>query len=159
MKSAVQEGAMTDARSAEETKVAELGQAIGFGRLMNLASRLWGINLAKVGLSGGGALVVGPCASMMESCRNCLTGCAVCGGTGLVTKRVNELVAESHRLSQIVSDLTALHEETRAYEESVRGRPELSARAPLPEGLPVQASRFAKILAGSGPEPAEPENQ
>ena len=72
---------MTDDQEAVE--VLRLGRAIGFGRLMQLASEEWNK------LTPGGAFAVGPCIAMTQpcDCRRRKNGhCIDCSGCGWVMK-------------------------------------------------------------------------
>lgn len=81
---------------SEESLVRELGGAIGYGRMMQLAEQEWRKLLARSGHAGG-EHTTGPCASSMVPCQ-CRTEkepqldanghCDWCCGAGRVTKHV-----------------------------------------------------------------------
>jgi hypothetical protein len=75
----------------ERQAVRDLGEAIGYGRLMQLAEELWREKLVPEGIQGG-ELTVGPCASMMVPCAHSVRDssgyCEICCWTGRVTKWV-----------------------------------------------------------------------
>jgi hypothetical protein len=79
---------------SEEAKVQELGDKIGYGRIMQLAQELWRNKLALEGMAGG-ELTVGPCAAMMVPCIHPVVDsnghCKVCCGSGSVTKWIATL--------------------------------------------------------------------
>lgn len=75
--------------------VRQLGDYIGYGNLMQLASEIWGEKLAEMNLKGG-EFRVGPCVSGTVEClcvqhrnRHMSTGCNWCNGAGWVTKHVS----------------------------------------------------------------------
>ena len=81
-------------RTREERLVRELGDAIGYGRVMQLAERFWREKRMAEGIPGG-ELTVGPCAGSLVPCPcqrrgDCTRAnrCAWCCGTGRVTGRV-----------------------------------------------------------------------
>lgn len=83
--------AMKNRRSEERRAVHALGNQVGFGNMMSLASEIWGIQLQIDGLPGG-EFVVGPCRTFTEPC-----GCGVskdcdwCCAAGWLTKKVKEI--------------------------------------------------------------------
>lgn len=89
---------MQDGRISEIRLVRELGKQIGYGNMMNLASRLWKDELRKNGGAVGGEFTVGPCRAEMVRC-GCKSSniCAWCGGTGLVTIGVKNIKNEVKR--------------------------------------------------------------
>ena len=91
---------MARLNEAEARPVRDLGQAIGFGRLMQLAEEEWRAMAAMNGHEGS-EHTTGPCAAMMVPCacrdseprRSWFTDdrmihCDWCCGAGRVTKRV-----------------------------------------------------------------------
>lgn len=70
----------------ETTQVRELGDRIGYGRMMQLAEQIWN------GQVPGGAHSVGPCVALLVKCPHPDGGsageCDWCCGSGRVTKRV-----------------------------------------------------------------------
>jgi hypothetical protein len=76
------------ARERERVLVEELGQQIGYGRLMQLAERIWDWK------QPGAAHSVGPCTSMLVPCphpksdQDANGHCPWCCGSGRVTRRV-----------------------------------------------------------------------
>ena len=74
-----------------EHEVDVLGQKIGFGNMMDIASRKWDERLKLKGLTGG-AFVVGPCKLMTFECgcKNAVK-CDWCCGSGWLTKHVKEI--------------------------------------------------------------------
>lgn len=75
----------------EEAFVRALGESIGYGRTMQLASQLW---RKKPGVHPGSEFVVGPCEVMVVKCTHPESGrdknghCDWCCGCGWVTKKV-----------------------------------------------------------------------
>lgn len=80
---------MTD--SEEEAAVRRLGDAIGYGRVMQLAEQEWRKILAPLGLEGA-EHSTGPCVALMAPCPHPGSGgpgnCEWCCGAGRVTQRV-----------------------------------------------------------------------
>lgn len=80
-------------RASEEQLVRDLGEAIGYGRVMQLCERLWREMLIAQGLPGG-ELSVGACAGSLVPCPCPAPGrdpnghCTWCCGAGRVTERV-----------------------------------------------------------------------
>lgn len=74
--------------SEEENAVRELGDLIGYGRMMQLAEQIWEKKMP------GAAHSTGPCTSMLVPCphleRDENLHCKWCCGSGRVTKRVLE---------------------------------------------------------------------
>lgn len=79
-------------------QVRELGQRIGHGLVMELAGQCWRESLVAMGLPGGGEFALGPCVSSLVpcACREQPTdeSCAWCAGTGRVTRRVRQAIAD-----------------------------------------------------------------
>lgn len=81
----------------ERKAVEELGERIGYGRVMQLCETLW-----RAKPQGQGALTVGPAAGSLVKC-GCQTKhlraedgrCAWCCGSGKITKRVREAQREA----------------------------------------------------------------
>lgn len=73
-------------------RVKELGEKIGYGNMMQLASDLWREYLSTMGLAGG-EFTVGPCRQMMVECKHTIKDdnghCELCCGTGLIVQYVN----------------------------------------------------------------------
>jgi len=87
--------ARSDARvRAEENAVRQLGDAIGYGRVMQLAGQLWGEALVSRGHPPGGEFAIGPCVAFVVPCRctedrgDADEHCDWCCGAGRVTERV-----------------------------------------------------------------------
>jgi hypothetical protein len=82
---------------AEEAAVRKLGDAIGYGRMMQLAERIWNEK------QPGGAHSTGPCVFFLVPCPHLTTKniawldenghCDWCCGAGRVTKRVAAAMA------------------------------------------------------------------
>lgn len=73
-------------------KVYKLGKEIGFGRLMDLASKCWRESLAQIGFEGG-EFVTGPCRSGTVPCIcKDRAKCQYCRGCGWLTKAVKEII-------------------------------------------------------------------
>lgn len=72
--------------------VRELGDRIGYGNMMHLASGLWAKELFTSYGIVGGEFVVGPCKSAVVPCE-CETPskCDWCCGCGWVTKHVKKM--------------------------------------------------------------------
>lgn len=76
----------------EENAVRQLGDLIGYGRMMQLAEQLWRKMLKKEWGIEGGEHTVGPCAAMMVPCphpkeaEDANGHCDLCCGAGRVTK-------------------------------------------------------------------------
>lgn len=81
----------------EERLVRDLGDAIGYGRTMQLCEKIWRALLIAQGLPGGGEHTTGPCAAFMVPCQ-CVEEaepelddnghCDWCCGARRVTERV-----------------------------------------------------------------------
>ena len=78
---------------SDRALVAELGGKIGYGRIMELASDLWGESLVERGLPDGGQFVLGACKAMTVAC-GCESpkDCGWCCGTGRLTRAVYEMI-------------------------------------------------------------------
>lgn len=80
--------------SSEEAAVRRLGDAIGYGRMMQLAEQIWRAKLVADGLPPGGEITTGPCAVFMVPCPHPVLDsnghCEVCCGAGRVTKWVRD---------------------------------------------------------------------
>lgn len=80
---------------AEEADVQELGDRIGYGRIMQLAEKIWNEKVP------GGAHSVGPCVAFLVRCphpqeaEDANGHCDLCCGSGRVTK----LALKSFQLS------------------------------------------------------------
>ena len=81
----------------EENAVRQLGEVIGYGRIMQLCVSIWNYK------QPGGALTIGPCISQMVPCPHPDSGrdmnghCDWCCGSGLVTRKVLTAIAERGR--------------------------------------------------------------
>jgi len=79
---------MDDIELEEARRVRELGEAIGYGRMMQLAERIWNSKMP------GAAHSVGPCVAELVPCPHPKSGrdrnghCDWCCGSGRVTKKV-----------------------------------------------------------------------
>lgn len=73
-------------RDREIEVIRSLGEQIGFGNMMDLASRIWAEDVS------GGAFVVGPAKALTVEC-GCESpkGCDWCCGTGWLTKHVKSV--------------------------------------------------------------------
>lgn len=83
----------TPRNMAETRAVRELGTAIGFGRLMQLAQQEWRRIVAPDGFQGS-EHSIGPCVIMTYVCGcrlNDKVSCDWCKGAGWLTKKVREL--------------------------------------------------------------------
>lgn len=85
---------MSDPREAFERRaVREIGDRLGYGRVMQLCEEIWVEKLKRegIGTNGSGAKSVGPCVGMLVPCP-CTdrVSCDWCCGAGRVTKRVAE---------------------------------------------------------------------
>jgi hypothetical protein len=71
--------------AAEEKAVRELGDRIGYGRMMQLAEQIW----RTLPYGDKGAHSVGPCVGLLVPCPHPDgPNCDWCCGSGRVTKRV-----------------------------------------------------------------------
>lgn len=81
--------------SEQISLVRALGEAIGYGRLMQLAEQIWG----EKEDGRGGEHTIGPCAAFMVPCEHWAEDdnghCSLCCGAGRVTRGAAEL-ARSH---------------------------------------------------------------
>ncbi len=88
---------------AEDRDVRELGDRIGYGRLMQAAEKIWGEK--QPGLQHS----VGPGASLLVKCpcreNGPANNCDWCCGCGRVTERVKQAMELEKRLSFLDSDL------------------------------------------------------
>lgn len=76
----------------EEKLVKELGDQIGYGNMMHLASKIWKNMLKDKWNIEGGEFIVGPCASMVVPCEcDVRSNCEWCCGCGWVTKHVKNM--------------------------------------------------------------------
>lgn len=80
-------------KNAEESVlVRKIGDAIGYGRLMQLAEEIWS-QKAKEQHIDGSEHTVGPCAGNMVPCSHAVKDdnghCEICCGSGRITKWVN----------------------------------------------------------------------
>ena len=75
--------------ASEKQLVRLLGNSVGYGKMMLLASQLWRERLEPVGGSGG-EFVVGPCRAATVAC-GCQSGCDWCGGAGWLTHHVADV--------------------------------------------------------------------
>lgn len=83
----------------DKDDVRELGDQIGFGNMMHLASECWRESLAKIDLAGG-EFIVGPCVSQTVPCicvdnDDRASGCGCCSGCGWLTKTVKRMIKMS----------------------------------------------------------------
>ncbi len=84
----------THAQRVEESAVRRLGEAIGYGNVMQLAGQLWGEALVLRGHPPGGQFALGPCVAFMVACpcpddgRDANGHCEWCCGSRQVTERV-----------------------------------------------------------------------
>lgn len=78
----------------EENAVRQLGNEIGYGRMMQLAEQVWRKKLMADGLAGG-EHTTGPCAAFMVPCphpeRDANGHCDWCCGAGRIAKRIAEI--------------------------------------------------------------------
>jgi len=76
----------------EENMVMRVGRYIGYGRVMDIAQKLWSRQLVSKYGFGGGALMIGPCeaATVPCGCEN-QRECEWCGGCGWLTKKVRRI--------------------------------------------------------------------
>lgn len=89
---------LAEERAPDEAKaVREIGERIGYGRIMQLAEKLWREKLIEQGHPGG-EHTTGPCAAFMlpcpcpESGRDAAGHCEWCSGTRRVTQRVRTAI-------------------------------------------------------------------
>jgi hypothetical protein len=79
----------------EKKVVKELGDYIGYGRVMQLAQECWREHLIPFDLMGG-EMALGPCVAATVSCPHPLLDanghCDICCGAGWITKGVAELL-------------------------------------------------------------------
>lgn len=88
----------------EAERVETLGAVIGFGRLMQLAERIWRGRL-PLKLKGG-EHSVGPCVLMLVPCPAPEVGnCEWCCGSGRVTKRVAQAMVEAPAFRALVESM------------------------------------------------------
>jgi len=83
---------MQDYQKQCEAQVIELGERIGYGNMMTIASTVWGNKLRRSGMGAGGQFTVGPCEAVMVRC-DCKipSRCNWCCGTRLLTKHVKAM--------------------------------------------------------------------
>ena len=83
---------MMRAHLMERRDVIELGERIGYGNMMSLASKAWQAELESKYGSDAAAFVVGPCKASVVPC-GCegLKYCGWCGSAGWLTKEVKEI--------------------------------------------------------------------
>lgn len=83
----------------EENAVRQLGDLIGYGRLMQLGEQMWRKKLVVDGLEGG-EHTVGTCATFLMPCphpplgRDANGHCDWCCGAGRITKRVFKAICD-----------------------------------------------------------------
>jgi len=80
-------------QQGEKELIAELGESIGFGRIMNLAEECWREVLEPMGFAGG-EFRTGPCVGMTVEC-GCDNGCDWCAGSRWLTKHVKKIKDEN----------------------------------------------------------------
>lgn len=86
---------MTD--DEEESAVRQLGDLIGYGRMMQIAEQVWRKKLRADGLQGG-EYTIGPCAAMMVPCphpedgRDANGHCNWCCGSDRITRKVRDAI-------------------------------------------------------------------
>lgn len=73
----------------EEAAAKKLGDEIGYGRMMQLAQKIWRQSLVTQGLEGG-EFAYGPCVALTVPC-GCKGGCDWCEGSMWLTKKVKKL--------------------------------------------------------------------
>lgn len=94
--------AMKERNTAEGLAVRDLGDRIGYGRVMQLAEQLWRAKLIAQGHPGG-EHTTGPCAAFMAPCpcpesgRDAAGHCEWCCGAGRVTERVRRAIEDGER--------------------------------------------------------------
>ncbi len=79
--------------SHEKIQVKRLGDAIGYGRMMQCAQECWKEVLQEQGFEGG-EFAYGPCVGMTVPC-GCKSNCDWCCGSGWLTKHVKQLKDEA----------------------------------------------------------------
>jgi hypothetical protein len=82
----------------EERLVRILGDSIGYGRMMQLAERLWNERLVADGFPDGGAHSAYCCGVFLVPCPACPEedqSCDWCCGAGRVTERVAQAIKEA----------------------------------------------------------------
>lgn len=77
----------------EAEAVKELGDTIGYGRMMQLTEQEWRKSLKEQGWPEGGEFVYGPCKAQTVPCE-CRGGCDWCEGSQWLTKKVKALKDE-----------------------------------------------------------------
>jgi hypothetical protein len=96
---------MEPRRRAEKEMVRELGDAIGYGRTMQLCEEIWHKKEIAAGRGhASGAFVHGPCRAFMVPCTHPALDdnghCDICCGSGRITKGVAKLLEHSTRDSE-----------------------------------------------------------
>ncbi len=75
------------AKWAEEKKfIKQVGERIGYGRIMQIGQELWREQLEEMGLAGG-EFASGPCVASTVPC-GCKDSCGWCCGAGWLTEHV-----------------------------------------------------------------------
>lgn len=122
-------------QEGEKQAVMDLGEKIGFGRIMQLARDCWRERLERVDpATVGGEFAYGPCVALLVTC-GCVEaggtpgGCDWCCGTGKVTQKVREAMptplkasdeknaAVLERIRTMRTQLDQIEAEVRADEE------------------------------------------
>ncbi len=73
----------------EKEFIKNVGDKMGYGRIMQLAQECWSDILKEEGFAGG-EFRIGPCVAMTVSC-GCKTGCDWCGGSRWLTEHVKTI--------------------------------------------------------------------
>ena len=80
----------------EEQEVRRLGEAIGYGRLMQLAEQIWSEKAKEQGTPGS-EHTTGPCAAFIVTCPHTFKDrnghCDICCGSGRITRWVFDNLA------------------------------------------------------------------
>jgi len=96
-----------DYTNEERRAVRELGDRIGYGRVMQLASEIWQLKASNEGREGEG-LAVGPHIGVTVPC-GCTSKCDWCGSAGWLTVRASnarDQLIEARRLLEAVLEVT-----------------------------------------------------
>lgn len=106
--------------SKEKAIVRELGDRMGYGRIMQLCEEIWREKAFAQGI-GGNEHTIGPCGFFMVPCPHPIKDesghCDICCGSGRVTKGVLAAVQENERLREAIRTWSKADAEVAALPE------------------------------------------
>lgn len=110
----------------EKDIVTQLGDTIGYGRIMQLCEEIWREKAITQGFPGS-EHTTGACAAFMVTCPHpvkCSNGhCEICCGAGRITKGVQALIEREKALTEIIKELNKDEKETDNFAKAVINNP------------------------------------